>query len=102
MKNKILRSSVTDRFCIAVTNGTATYECKVDEITEDSDKYYHLDVLSPYVRDMHDHIRQEVFHIEMHIDCDTGQYRIKTFNRKLPDELSKIEQQLSDALCAKQ
>lgn len=100
-KGRTKLSGITDRFCIIVKHLSSVYECKVDEFIEANETYYHLDVLSPFAKDMDDHIRQNVYHIEMRIDCTTNQFKINTFNQQLPDELIKIEQKLSDALCAR-
>lgn len=90
---------VTDRFSLEIYQDQRVFECKVDELFENNETYYHLDILSPIVTEMNDHVRQSVHHIEMRIDCNTNNFKIRVFNQKIPIELLKIEQKLSDAIC---
>jgi hypothetical protein len=93
---------VTDRFSVAVMAEDGVYNCKVVEIFEENETYYHLDIRSPRVKDVNNHVHRLVHHIEMRIDCDTKDLKIKVFNQIIPDELIKIEHQLSEAICKRQ
>lgn len=85
-------------FYIDIAGEKGVYECKVQEHLERKETYYLVDILSP--RPLDDGmITEQVYQLEMRIDCNTNTYKIKRYFKHIPPELLQIEDMLSEALC---
>ncbi|MBA3827922.1 MAG: hypothetical protein H0X33_03210 [Taibaiella sp.] len=91
MNHKVISFNVSGRQGI--------YECKVRQVKEDKETYYHVDVLSPHARDKGSHVEQPIHEIELRFDCDTDTFKIKKYVKEIPIELMEIEHVLSEVIC---
>lgn len=88
-----------DSYNISVYGFKGCYECKVDEVHNKKETYYLVDILTPNVYDDGNTVKQLEYNIEMHIDCNTGNLKVKKFTQDIPADLLQIEQKLSDIIC---
>ena len=89
----------TDQFTISITGEKGVYDCKVEAHKEQKETYYMIDIETPTPHDDGEKITPREYLIEMRLDCETGNFKIKPYFKNLPDELLGIEMTLSDALC---
>lgn len=86
-------------FFIEITGSKGVYECKVQEHLERKETFYLVDILSPRPLTDDGFVTEQVYEVEMRIDCNTNTYKIKRYFKDVPPELLQIEKMLSDALC---
>ena len=84
---------------ISVGGTKYSYQCKVKEVHENAETFYHVAILLP-VSDLRERpVSQREYNIDLHFDCETGALKVKEDEGGFPTELLDIETKLSDLIC---
>jgi hypothetical protein len=83
---------------INVEGTKGRYECAVEEVHDNGETFYHVDIMAPYGMPGTEAPTPMKFNVEMHFDSEVGGLKINGLARSLPGDLLEIEERLSDQI----
>lgn len=78
-----------NEYQIGLSAANGPYDCIVEETYENNETYYHIAIQGP----------TGDFQLEMHFDTVADGLKFKSEGISIPDDILKIEDQLSDLIC---